>query len=198
MKLMLVNLLLLLSVSAFAQKADDCDSTPAQVSELAKVAQVAAASTTCPNKTKLTSICLMIGNRMKDPKPIDFNEYMYNRRILEASCVDPEKDSEEEKIKKIQKMWSQFEGELVCNSLTFDVVNGSYLKFAVANKFDEFINDVIDWKVNLNRVDASDGRTVLDYLKFQIDKNKGNAIERKLKHYYDILKAAGAKHKAEL
>lgn len=195
---MLFNLLLLLSFTAFAQTAEDCDEAPKGVNELAKVAKIAAAQTACPNKTKLTSVCLMIGNRMKDPKPIDFNEFMYNRRILEASCVNVDRDSEEVKIEKIRKMWNSFEEEMVCNSSTFDVANGNYIKFAVANKFDEFINDVIDWKVNLNRVDPSDGRTVLDYIKFQIEKNKGNALERKLQHYYDILKAAGAKHKAEL
>ena len=54
------------------------------------------------------------------------------------------------------------------------------------------------WKVNLNKVDKTDGRTVLDYIKDQIERNKGLATEPVLQGYYNQLKKAGAKHRVEL
>ncbi len=118
---------------------------------------------------------------------------------MEAACVDSENDSVEVRNEKIGRMWKAFENkELVCNSLQFDVPNGNIIKYAAMMNFDTFIRDVIRWNVNLNKVDAFDGRTLLDYLSFHIERTKGGEIEKKLKYYYGILRKAGAKHKSEL
>lgn len=138
---------------------------------------------------------MMISNRMKDSS--GKSKWMYQSRMIDAACIT-ENDNEEQKAEKIRKAWSTYEEDLVCSSGQFDVTKGNLLKFAVSYKFDEFINDALKWKVNLNKVDESDGRTVLDYIKFHIERNKGNALEPIFQDYYVKLKNAGAKHKTEL
>ena len=144
-------------------------------------------------------MCIYIGSRTKDPDPLKPEyKYMYQRRFLEAACVDVNKDSEEGISKKVSGMWSKFEEDLYCNNGQFDVQNGSILKYAAVSKFDAFIDDIIKWKINLNRVDPTDKRTILDYVKYQKEKNAGNALEPILQEYYELLRDAGAKHKSEL
>jgi hypothetical protein len=72
------------------------------------------------------------------------------------------------------------------------------VKWAVSYKFYDFINDIIKWGINLNRVDEADGRTALDYALFHIQRNKGNAMEPVYQDIYDTLRKAGAKHRREL
>ncbi|WPU63842.1 hypothetical protein [Peredibacter starrii] len=199
MKFWALTFLLLSSQLAFSQAEEDCeeDGSSKLVAAVMKQSK-AEESGNCPDKKKLMNMCMFIGSRTKDPKPVGASEYMYYRRIMEASCVDSKNDSEAETQNKIKKMWNKLENEMVCNSTIFDISNGNYIKYAVNTKFDEFIENVTEWKVNLNKVDASDGRTVLDYVKFHMEKNKGNTIEKKMKYYYDLLREAGAKHKSEL
>ena len=91
-----------------------------------------------------------------------------------------------------------FEDRLYCNNLQFDVGNGSVLKFGVATKFGNFISDVITWGVNLNKVDETDERTLLDYVRWQMEENQGNPIAERMRLYYRALRKAGAKHRSEL
>lgn len=154
----------------------------------------------CPNLKKLENICIYIDSRGKDPKPKGDYVYMYQRRLLDAACVDVEKDSEEVIGEKIRKMWDAAfaQQKLNCHSIQFYPSGGNILKFAVSSKFTEFIDDAIWWKVNLNFIDEVDKETVLDYVRGQIEKNKGTNIVSTLQHYYKILREAGAKHAAEL
>ena len=152
----------------------------------------------CPNPKKLRGLCNYVGDLTKDSEPQGRYEYSYQRRILEAACVDINKDSEEEISRKIAKVWKENEDTLICNNTQFDVGNGSIIKYGVISGFDHFVFDMAQWKVNLNKVDESDGRTVLDYVKYHLERAKGTTSERKLKLYYSSLKRAGAKHRSEL
>lgn len=152
----------------------------------------------CPNAAKLRGVCMAIHLRTSDPSPYPNFPHMYQRRILDASCVDVTKDSEEEIASKIQKMWIELEDKLICNSGMFPVPNGNVVKYAVSNSHDQFIADVARWKVNLNRVDPADQLTVLDYVAKEIIKHKGTSLESKLLDYYRTLQRGGAKHKSEL
>ena len=154
--------------------------------------------TACPNPKKLRGMCMLIDSQDKDPNPQGHFVYKYQRKFLEAACIDVNKDSEEVIAQKISKVWKDNENTLICNNTKFDVSNGNIIKFAVNLKFDSFITDMTYWKVNLNKVDKTDGRTVLDYIKDQIERNKGLASEPVLQGYYKQLKKAGAKHKSEL
>ena len=152
----------------------------------------------CPNPKKLRGLCMFVDSKEKDPNPQGRFVWKYQRKLLEAACADPAKDSEEVIGRKISKMWKDNEAILICNNTKFDVANGSILKFAVNLKFDEFLIDATHWKVNLNKVDEMDGRTLQDYVRAQIERNKGLPAEPTLKQYYIMLRKAGAKHKSEL
>jgi hypothetical protein len=178
MKKLLSTLLLSVSTAAFAQQT---------------VTQGA-----CPNPKKLKNICMYVDGKQEDSESLKGYSFVYQKRLLEAACVDVEKDSEEVVADKVRKMWKQFEPQLVCNSLKFDVMNGSIVKYASIVMFDAFIHDIARWKVDLNKVDAADGMTALDYLRDNLEKTKGTDTHRKLTNYYDILRRAGAKHRSEL
>src|SRR5690606_25399298 len=109
----------------------------------------------CPNPKKLRAMCEMVGDWTKDSEPQGKYEYLYQRRFLEAACVDLEKDSKEEMSKKISRVWKENEDKLICNNTQFEMGNGNIIKFAIDKSFDTFVFDVIDWKVNLNKVDET-------------------------------------------
>lgn len=151
----------------------------------------------CPDPKKVKFLCLYIDSRTP-AEATDTVRYKYQRQVLDAACVTAE-DSDEARLRKIQSMWKQFEDRLVCNNLQFDVANGNVIKFAASSLFDSFIYDVIDWKVDLNRVDSTDGRTVLDYLRYKIDRQQnGGPVREQFEVYYRALRKAGARHRAEL
>jgi hypothetical protein len=198
MRFMTLSFLILCTIGgAFAQTEAPCEDESALSSIVAVGRAVEGGAGGCPNRKKLKSLCLMIGNKISDFEGGP-NKYMYQTKFLEAACVDIKKDSEAVKYEKIQKAWIASENDIKCNSTRFDVRDGNILKFAVSNDFDDFITDVINWKVNLNRVDPTDGNTVLDYIKKHMEINKGNSLGQKYQIYYERLKKAGAKHKSEL
>lgn len=152
---------------------------------------------TCPNPVKVKNICMAVSERSRDKDATSSFKYLYQRKFTEAACVDMEHDDADVIDQKMQQMWLAFEDRLICNSLQFDIQNGSIIKFAINQYFDDFVDDVIAWKVNLNRVDA-DGQTVLDYLQSKIERNRDNQTSKIFSAYYDRLRRAGAKHKSEL
>jgi hypothetical protein len=159
--------------------------------------------TFCPIPEKLDNICMNIDSRVQvaDKAWRQFHTdyiYVYQKKVLDAACIKIGTDDEGTVNRKVQAMWSASRANLNCDSVQFDVSGGNVLKFAVSTKFDQFIEDAIWWGVDLNWVDKIDNRTVLDYVTYQIEKNKGKNIESKLAHYYKILKEAGAKHRHEL
>lgn len=154
----------------------------------------------CPNAEKLDQFCSSVGGIEPDDEVTSGPKYKYyyQRQVHEAACVLPD-DPVQVRNRKIAQMWKRFENkELVCNNLQFDVANGNVMKYAAGRLIDPFIRDVIRWQVDLNKVDATDNRTVLDYVQVHAERAKGGAIEPKLRHYYEILRKAGAKHRHEL
>lgn len=183
-------------LAVHAQEADCETPTEAKLQPMIAVATAAVAEETgCPNRTKLRGLCMLVSNRVKDSS--GKNKWLYQAKLLEAACVS-ENDSEEKKNEKIRHAWTTYEEDLKCSGAQFDVTRGNILKWGVSYQFEDFIKDVLKYKVNLNRVDESDGRTVLDYIKFHLDRNKGNGMEMYYKDYYERFRAAGAKHKSEL
>ena len=153
----------------------------------------------CVNEKAIRNICMMVESRSRDPKPLGHYEYTFQRKLLDAACVDWPNDSEEVIAFKVRRMWLKFENtHLVCNSVKFDTTNGNILKFAVASRFDHVIFYATQWKVHLNRIDEVDKLTVLDYVENQLKKHKGTVTESTLKMYYKQLRDAGAKYSWEL
>jgi hypothetical protein len=52
--------------------------------------------------------------------------------------------------------------------------------------------------VDMNKVDANDGGTVLDYIQTKINSVPTRDTKIRLRGYYEMLRKAGAKHRAEL
>lgn len=193
MRSFLIATLLCLSIPSFAKKAEKKIVTHKITNTDRKTA-----SETCPDEEKLDMFCSEVGGLTPDDEGGEY-KYYYQRQLFEAACVTL-KDPLEIQQQKISEMWKKFENgkHLICNNLQFDVVNGSVIKYAISRGIDPFVRDAIRFKLNLNKLDKSDGRTILDYVKVNWDRARGLSIERTLKYYYEILRAAGAKHKSEL
>ena len=155
-------------------------------------------SAPCPDPSKLKNLCMMVSSRMPLPATLGTDQYRYQHAFKQAACVNEANDSPAIAAEKIRQAWAAAEDKLVCNSVQFDVQAGNVLKFAVSTKFDDFIDEVLTWKINLNRVDPHDQRTVLDYIQYHIQKNEGNELQGKFQRYYQLFRKAGAKHKSEL
>lgn len=143
------------------------------------------------------NLCSVIDNHKKDDNPDVPWVYLYQTKIYSAAGVT-KLDSAEVRDRKAAKLWGNHLQHMTCNASTFNVQNGSLLKFAISSKLDSFVSDAARWKGNLNRVDVSDNRTVLDYVLSERDRVSTPALKQKMTIYYDRLRAAGAKHRREL
>ena len=167
--------------------------------EISSVVFTIRASRKCPDPSKLLGLCNSVGRVEDDGVPNSGYSYLYERKINEAACVDYDTDSDEEIVRKVNEIWVKYIEKMKCNSTGFNVVQGNILKYAVNYRFNSFIEDAAQvWRVPLNTVDESDGRTVLDYVEDELKKYKGMALESNLKAYYKILRRGGAKHVREL
>ena len=189
MKIFAFGLIVLLAIPSDASAAGDASQDPATP---------APAEAGCANETARRGICAAVSNRDQTETEPQKYPYRYQRKIFEASCVDMYRDSDEEIARKVSAMWAKNADKLTCTDTSFDVEKGSIIKYAVNAKFENFIYDVISWKVDLNRIDESDNRTVLDYIQDQIRSYKGLPTERDLRIYYELFRKAGAKHRSEL
>lgn len=154
----------------------------------------------CPNAEKLDQFCSSVGGLEADDEVTTGPKYKYyyQRQVYEAACVAPD-DPADVRNRKIARMWKRFENkELVCNNLQFDVVNGSVIKYAASHGIDPFMRDVVRWQIDLNKVDSTDQRTILDYVQAHGERARGGALERKFRQYYELLRQGGAKHRHEL
>ena len=198
MRFTLFILLFMASKSIHAQDPNCVDGSIFKMKPLMDVAR--AIEGDCPKDKKLpVFLCMAVTKKISDSEMGGRYMWKYQKRLFDAACVDPKKDSEEVIARKISKMWKENEGTLICNNTSFDVPNGNVIKLAVSLQFDEFLIDMAKWDVNLNKVDPTDGRTVLDYIQYQLKLNQGSkAITNSLEDYYQSLRSAGAKHKSEL
>jgi hypothetical protein len=152
------------------------------------------------NMKRMRNVCMMIGSRTVPEEDGTRFKYMYQQRFYEAANVDTTKDNVETAAKKIAAMWKIYQatGLEGCNASTFDIREGNLLKYAVSDKFDDFISDVLKWKLDLNKVDYYDQMTLLDYVNLHINRNRGTPLESKYQSYFDLFRKAGAKFKREL
>lgn len=143
--------------------------------------------------------CGYVGS--KSPyKGIDGNfDYTYQQVMYESACADVENMSEKEINQKLREWWDLYKDKLLCDSLQYNVPNGSVFKYAISGKVTAFIDDAIYYKFDLNFIDKADGRTVLDYTRDEMKKHTDTSETKKVfESYYTKLRNAGAKHKSEL
>jgi len=144
-------------------------------------------------------LCSCVSDRRQDIRNDSPYEYEFEERIYKMAGADITKDSFDVINKKVHDLWINNEKRFVCNETSFNVMRGNILKLVAYRSFSEFLYRALyDWKVPLNTIDESDGRTILDYIKDELLRSKDQSNEKALKSYYELLRKAGAKHKYEL
>jgi hypothetical protein len=150
-------------------------------------------------KSFISRLCWNVGQAILNTDKSSSFYYDYQKQIYEVAGVDTT-NNEQEANRKIRVWWKDWGHTCKCNSISFDVVDGSVLKYAASRTTTDFIMDAISWKIDLN--DTSDiidnNRTLLDYVQAQLIQSKGGPLEAKYKQYFDVLREHGAKFKSEL
>lgn len=144
------------------------------------------------------SFCTAVDSKEMSPAPLHPDVlYQYQDMLVEAADVRP-LDSSDVLNEKIRIFLNANSSSLVCNMVNFNPRNGNVYKLAVARQADDFITDALQhWRVDLNQIDATDGKTVLDYIADR-RATAGPTYARTLGRYYDRFRAAGARHASEL
>ncbi len=144
------------------------------------------------------SFCTAVDSKELEPNTRhDTVLYQYQNMLIEAAAVAPH-DSPEDAYGKIRAFMNANAASLTCNMVNFNPRNGNVLKLAVARQFDEFIWDALtNWRVDPNQIDATDGRTVLDYITDR-RATAGPNFARALDRYHEAFRAAGARYASEL
>lgn len=146
----------------------------------------------------LKSLCdhIVLGLKGKEFKTKSF-QYSYEQAIWEFAGADPDKDTEEMAIPKIQKWWNKYKHKANCYAkLSAD----SLLKFSVDKNFKDLIETLLlNYELDVNFVEESDGKNVMDYIsdeifrREQIIDSKPNDSSKSLYYWASDLKEFGAK-----
>lgn len=145
------------------------------------------------NVAELRGICSAVHERTRVYGGTD--RYLYERLIRRAACAPT--DSEED-LSRIREVWRNNQKHFQCSTPNFDVSEGSILKYGIATRSYSIAYRAVQWKLDLNIVDRSDNRTVLDYIQGQKLANKGNDSIPQLDDVYELYRRNGAKHRSEL
>jgi hypothetical protein len=199
MKVVFFLFTLIFSSLAYSNESEYDDTIPEPLKPIIRAATAASDKAECvPRPIKLRHLCSSIDSMERESGNEPGIYFRYHRNIYEAACVDPAKDDEATIAKKISAVWNANQNLLECNTTKIDIVNANVIKFAALMRFDEFLYDVVKWKVDLNKVDDFDGRTPLDYIRDEKNRLQGTPPGVLLERYYNILRSGGAKHKSEL
>lgn len=148
---------------------------------------------------KLVGICASISSQRQDRSRPDAYSFAFERKIYDAARVNFEMDTPQAARLKIKALWHEHPENMRCESDNFDVSQGHILKYAVATGTFALLDDASrTWGVDLNIIDPSDNKTLLDYIQDQKQRYKGSVVEITLSNYYEIMRRAGAKHRSEL
>ena len=155
----------------------------------------------CKAQIVPADLCDAVAGQILETDPSRRTHYTFQTKIYAASCVDESADSAEVIQQRIQVFWLVAEPTLTCSQLNFSVKDGHILKLAVERNSRDFINDVVrKWKLSLNHVDRSDGRTVLDYIAAELAQARSTNPDLVpiLQRYFDLFRSRGAKYASEL
>lgn len=147
-------------------------------------------------------LCIYVDDWTTDPEPSKYR-FAYERVLYEAAGAQ-RSDAPEVRSNEMSHLWTNHLLGYTCSSISFDIGRGNFAKFAVANHFDHFIYWMTrGWRLRpaaLNAIDCSDGRTLLDYVRDHLRKERASdgVFRGKLESYERLLVAAGASGAAEL
>ena len=126
-------------------------------------------------------------------------EFSYERRLMDMACVDLTKDSREVATEKISKWWDKYKTKFGCTSISFNISNGSILKFSVLMGFKPFIAKIVGtYEMDINFIDPADNRNLWDYVNDELKeatKNLGAGHSRVeyLKQYQILIEEYGGR-----
>lgn len=130
-------------------------------------------------------------------KESEHYEYVYEKRILQLSCVNVEIDDEETIKRKVQLFWNKYKINCKCDSVSFNVPNGNILKFSTSKNTDFTENLVLIYDCDINFIDPADNRNLLDYVIDEIEKLKTTGASKSsvqvYERYRDIIISIGGK-----
>jgi hypothetical protein len=143
-------------------------------------------------------LCAQVESQFTEMNPRHPNIlFRFESELADAAGVLPT-DTEGQMNAKIGELINANAVKLTCNQANFNPRNGNIFKLAVAKQSTIFVNHVTGkWKVDLNRIDETDGKTVLDYIA-DLRSTAGSNYAVLLDRYYKRFRAAGAKHRSEL
>jgi len=119
------------------------------------------------------------------------------------SCVDLKKDSKEVAYQKVRCMWNKYREEFRCYNFTgVSVADANVAKFSMDTGLTSFLVIAVKkYKLDMNFIDPADGKTLMDFLKEQLEKYKNFKYTEKAEEYeriYKLLENYSAKHAKDL
>lgn len=153
-----------------------------------------------PDPAWVRNLCAAVESQsvQLNPSP-SYIRYNYESQLAVAAGVIST-DTRETAHRKIGAYLDENMPYLLCNQFNFNPRNGNILKLAVAKNSGSFIRAALqDWRIRqLNQVDATDGKTVLDFIQDRRAAAGESSLGRTLSRYYEQFRAAGALHASEL
>ncbi|MGS0746899.1 hypothetical protein [Halpernia sp. GG3] len=152
-----------------------------------------------PTRDDYKLLCGDVASKAKvDEKETKYYEYVYEKRILQLSCVNLEVDDDQTIKRKVQQFWNKYKTNCTCDSVSFNIPNGNILKFSIAKNFLDFLDTfVLNYNLDINFIDPADGKNLLDYLNDEIEKLKTNGASNSsiqvYQHYRDEIISLGGK-----
>ena len=147
----------------------------------------------------IRNFCAAVSSPLVELHPVyPSQRYGFESYLAEWALVRPD-DPVPEIHRKIGRFLNANMPSLLCNQVNFNPRNGNILKLAVLRQSNSFIRNVLtDWHVDLNQIDAADGKTVLDYIQDRRARAGSTSLSRTMDRYYTSFRAAGARHASEL
>ncbi|WP_298095915.1 hypothetical protein [Brevundimonas sp.] len=122
------------------------------------------------------------------------NSNRWEAKVYAAAGVSPSDPPEQIQVR-VRALFDQHMPH--CDG--FDVRRGNLLKYAINQGTTAFIYTATwVWRIDLNQVDVSDGKTVLDYAYAGIQRWRGTPEESLYQNYFDELSRGGAKTRVQL
>lgn len=146
-----------------------------------------------PSQDQVARVAVMISSRAES----DHDEliYRFEEELWLLSCADPESDNSEVAVARINKMWNKYGKEMAVHGVLAASGGKNILKYMAEKQL--LTRMLNEYKVDVNFIDPADGKTVLDFVKHQIDimEQKPDPVDVEL---YKYLVNYGAKTAGEL
>lgn len=155
-----------------------------------------------PDKTDFRVLCNSLEAREPGREGGQFSE-KYQEDLWEMSCADLDKDTMETAKLKIQKMWNENRVEFRCLGFSGGAVkDANVAKFSMDAGFSSFLVMAAKrYDLDMNFIDPSDGKSLMDFLSDQRESYRGTVYPAKYAEYdrlYKLWESKGAKHAKDL